>query len=411
MHGLVGVDESVFITDCLLLRNQFIGIYSERYCRVERTMIETLPKSGDYLGLGIGINIAAAGAANKLIVRDCVLANNHGSGIKMFGADATVERTVIRDTNYVTQYLDGDGIAAFPTAGRPSELRVIDSLIHRNLTDGIYVSSGRATIQRTIVSDTRMPQYFGGYGVASDSRDYPSEITLRECIVERNLTSGVNAVDSRLVLERSVVRDTSTGPSAHYRGWLTNRCSGTGVESLGEVLSGARSALTVRDSLLTNNLCAGVFVDRSDLECERTIISRTTSQMPFGTRGELAAGVIVIGTRGPARPTASLRDVLLSENQYVGLYVNGATDTRLQRTAIVDTRPGKGSGLGGIGLMATEGGAGALTLLDSLIASSRLAGVNAGYRTGWEKRRLELPILWIMPGNVMVWTTNFQISC
>ena len=143
--------------------------------------------------------------------------------------------------------------ASQPGYGLPAELLVRDSLVVKNRYAGINLISAKGTVERTAVRDTRAEASAKQYGtgiwaMVLDSQSKPSELTVRESLVARNQAVGIAVANSRATVEETVVRDTRVQLSDHRYG--------TGIEVSGQV--GQLAELTVRGSLVTRNQSEGL---------------------------------------------------------------------------------------------------------------------------------------------------------
>ena len=184
---------------------------------------------------GCGIVVLHGGT---LTVRDSLVAENRGSGIALFSSKAIVERTVVRD-NYegASDIFSGRGIVAQFGSGQsvPSELKVRDSLVTGNRDIGIIVFSSKVTIDRTVVRDTReraSNKRFGrGISIQIQSgHSLPSELTVRDSWISRNREVGIAIINSKATVERTVVQDTRERASDNMEGagiklWLDSSVS------------------------------------------------------------------------------------------------------------------------------------------------------------------------------------------
>jgi len=118
-----------------------------------------------------------------------------------------VERSVVRDTReQASDNRFGAGIQASAQAGlsQGSELVLRDSLVAGNRNTGIGVNSSRATVERSVVRDTRMngkDLYGDGIGVGDNST-----LEVRDTTVERNARAGLLYVSSGGSVQGCLVR-------------------------------------------------------------------------------------------------------------------------------------------------------------------------------------------------------------
>ncbi|MGK4001520.1 right-handed parallel beta-helix repeat-containing protein [Sorangium sp. So ce1036] len=266
----------------------------------------TRPGSAGASGRGIEVR-PESHERGSLIVRSCLLEQNHGEGVFVAGAEATIEASVVRDTQPGPDGMGGRGINAqsVPGTGERADVTVRASLIERNHELGVYVSGSDATLEASVVRDTRpRPDGRGGAGIGvrgEPRADGRSSVTVRDCLVERNHESGVLVSGSSATIEGSVVR--GTRPSRDGTG-------GRGISAQDELGTGERASVTVRDCLIEENHEAGVFAIASDATLEATVVraTRTRDDHKFGDG-------IVVEEGG----TATLLDTTITGNDGAGV--------------------------------------------------------------------------------------------
>jgi hypothetical protein len=162
----------------------------------------------------------------------------------MFGVDATVERSVVRATEpNDTNAIGGLGVAALST-GAPSRLSLRESLISSSHTAGLELGGADATVQRCLLRDTQPGRddsaVLGwGDGIALRQSGYAtqhaSRLTLEDSLVDTSARAGLVLYEaSSGSVRRSVFRkgvlaidleDASTvdGDDNVYEGNVENR--------------------------------------------------------------------------------------------------------------------------------------------------------------------------------------------
>ena len=86
-----------------------------------------------------------------MTLRTSLVEQNHGVGVLVQGSQATIESTVVRDTQPRSDGTSGNGIwvqESPSTPGRAS-LWLRTSLVERNHDTGVFVSGSDATVEST----------------------------------------------------------------------------------------------------------------------------------------------------------------------------------------------------------------------------------------------------------------------
>ena len=170
----------------------------------------------------------------------CVAITGAGSGLRVEGEDITVRVAV--------QGCEGRGIEVTP--GGTLTLR--DSLVSRNRYLGISLSNAKTTLERIVVRDTReqASDSEGGMGIGvgvQPGQSLPSELTVRDSLVSGNREVAIALGSSKATVERTVVRDT--------RGQASDKKLGRGIRAAVQKDQNQPSELTVRDSVVAGNAC------------------------------------------------------------------------------------------------------------------------------------------------------------
>jgi len=208
-----GKPSTLTVSDSVLDNNSSTGIYvGGSTATINATIVRaTRPRPFDRT-FGIGIDVEDSASAT---VRSSILEKNHDIGLFVFGAEGSIEGTVVRDTLPRPGDLQfGRGIEADPVidpAIRRSKLTVDACRVERSTDFGIYVGASDATIEATVVDDTRpraVNLWFGrGIGVESYS-DEPANVSITHSVVSRSRDYGIYVLDSAAVLESVLIQGT-----------------------------------------------------------------------------------------------------------------------------------------------------------------------------------------------------------
>ena len=368
------------LRDSLVAGNRTMGVilYSSK-TTLERSVVRDTREQASDMQIGTGIQALVDTGQSKgseLILHDSLVAGNRHIGIALYSSKATVERSVVRDTHERAsdkQY--GTGFQSAVQSGHSlgSELILRDSLVASNRTAGISIYSSKATVERSVVRDTRerasdMQLGTGICAFVQPGQSRGSELVLRDSLVAGNRNEGVALFSSKATVERSVVRDT--------RKQASDKLWGTGIGAFVDPGQSQGSELTLRDSLVANNREVGIYMASSKVTVKRSVVRDTrerTSDLQFGT------GIQAFVQPGQSRGSElELYDSLVAGNRNVGILLLSSKAT-IQCSAVRGTRELASNKKGGTGIEAQvqsdQSWGAELTLRDSLVAGNRNAGV------------------------------------
>jgi hypothetical protein len=273
----------------LVERNQDRGISLDGGAlTVEATVVrDTLPEpSSKARGHGMTISVACGttcypeGRANA-VVRTSFIANNHDTGLAVYGSDALVERTVVRDTQPgADDQLFGRGInvqlACYRGACDPAlrgAAEIVGAVIEDNREGGLSVLGSDVTLDASVVRRTfpRLADNHSGQGIllglaCEDGVCNPmtgSSGFVHDTLVEQNHEVGLCVSGSDAIVERAVIRNTLAT--------LSDGAFGDGVavfshdRSATASLSNARIEASARAGL--SNFGALVKLATTEIEC------------------------------------------------------------------------------------------------------------------------------------------------
>lgn len=175
------------------------GIAMTIYRSVVRD-ISIPPKSILEIGFGIWsmetLKMTKLGYHSSVVVRESLVERIEGFGISTFrNGRMKVERSLVRDALPVSAPgASSVGIAAVSVGEDPAlsgvVLDVQDSAVEKMAGEGIHVEGGRATVSRTMVTDTRLPF---GYGLSVNRPDKApaTELLLTRALVQNSAQAGV----------------------------------------------------------------------------------------------------------------------------------------------------------------------------------------------------------------------------
>ncbi|KYF53313.1 hypothetical protein BE08_35950 [Sorangium cellulosum] len=359
---------AVTIRTSLLDRNHVGALVSGSDARIESTVVRGLrPATDGPVSAGVLVteaDVPTNGRAS-LLLRTSLLERNDMHGVVAFGSDATIETTVVRGTQPLTDGTFGRGVSIRDRGS----LTLRASLLEQNHEAGVHVVGSDATIEATVVRATQ-PAREGGPGRGIDVDEHatthePATLRLRSSLLEQNHEVGVHVVGSDATIEATVVRATQPGGAGKRGSGVVVRDTPTAKE---------RATLALRSSLLEQNHENGALIVGAQATIESTIVRGTQAN----GEGEAGRGVMVgLNEATNARGSLTLRTSLLEQNHEVGVGVLGS-DATIEATVVRATQP-PGAWTDGIGVvvepMPDSGERGSLMLHTSLLEQNEGGGV------------------------------------
>lgn len=313
--------------------------------RLEHVRIRDVhPSTGDLDG-GQGVFAeSVSGVRSDVALDGCVVERARTYAIDLFTSDATVARTALRDIGAGESGYWGGGIEA--TDGSTVELS--DSLVERVRSAGLVAWGSNAAVERSILRQIDL-QLFDGRGgggmFVTASPGESAELVVADSLVESVHTAGIAAVDARIVVERTLVRDVAGGSltGEYGAGIHVERDDPTVRRDLLEAgwvsIEGATTVgLTVLDA---DGVLAGVSI--ADVEAA-------------ASTGADGGGFAFLGSL--ARPSISLDGCRVARVESFGVATDGA-DLSVSGLLVQDVAPAP-DGRFGRGLSLQEGSLGTL---------------------------------------------------
>jgi len=367
-----GVDIASASRPTGILRGSLIEKASGDGVRVESAVMtidtsvirNTRPDSVGLAGSGVTAQNLLHDERAQLLVRGSLVEQNRELGVYVSGADATVETTVVRDTQPNQQGELGHGVhvQAQPEMGAPGSLLLRTSLVEQSHRVGLYIS-GDATVEASVIRDTSPTarERFGrGIHVQSDPTSTPASLVLRTSLVERNHEGGVSISNGEATIIASVVRDTEPNGGGFFG-------RGVNVQFDPAFDPSATAKLALQSSLLERNRDAAVAAAGAEVMVESSIVRETMHAADGIGRA------MNIQAEGTVRASLLARASLVEHSHDVGVAVFGSEAT-IESCLLRDTKP-DAAGLFGDGVMVTSEPASA-TILATWIEGSARAGVS-----------------------------------
>ncbi|WP_437630269.1 right-handed parallel beta-helix repeat-containing protein [Sorangium sp. So ce854] len=368
----VGTDldpSRVAILTSLVEHNQDIGVHvAGSVTTIEATVVrDTLPTDGARGGVGIEVsNPDDARERASLALSSSLVERNHEIGIRVSGADAAIESTVVRDTQRNSDGTSGRGIQVQESLDdhEPAKATIRNSLVERNHDGGVVVGGADVTIEASVVRDTQLSTGDDptGFGVGVQPMTARANVTLRTSVLERNHHAAASVIGSDVSIESTILRDTRS---------LDDGTLGRGVNITNSSDPHARANVTLRTSLVERNHDVGVFVSGSDATIDATVI-RATQRGAAGSEGR---GISIQDhPEEHERANVTLRASRVEQNHDIGVFVFDS-DATIEQVIVRETAS-RLDGTGGDGIVVESAGApAAVAITATTVESNARAGI------------------------------------
>ncbi len=238
------------------------------------------------------------------------------------------------------------GIRVVDMAGMTTGAVIVDSLVEAAVDVGILVWGASLTVERCVVRDTQpATSDYGGRGIS----------------VADDAVSGTR---SDVAIRRSVVASNRTYGIVGWGSDMTVEDTlvhdtlprvidddfGVGVEMLRRDESGERGHLTVTGSVIRQSHRCGVCAEDSELSVETTVIQDTAPQLANGLFG-FGCRVYGYDLDALVRPVGTIISSVVERNYLAGVAAVGAEVT-VESTIVRDTEPRASDSLAGRGITA-----------------------------------------------------------
>lgn len=322
---------------------------------------------------GRGVSAQAdldSGEPSNATIRASLLEHNHDNAAFVLGSTALLETSVIRDTQPSSDGI-GRGLTARsdPDTKLRSNVTVRASTFERNTDVGLLIWGADALIETTSVRNTNpAADMTAGRGIDIERDAETGEranALIRSSLIEKNREFGVFVLGSDAVIESTLVRDTDLAPDG------TTGAGGINIQIDPESLQ--RSTATVRSSAVLRSHEMGIFVSGSDATIEATLVQTTLPGVDMG----FGRGINVQHHPGSQeRGHAVIRSSLIDDSREMGVLFLGS-DGSLENTRIQAThgRPSDGAFGDGVAVAVAGDHPAAITIDGALVEGSARAGV------------------------------------
>ena len=261
----------------LIERNHQAGVYAEGTdVTIEGSVVRETRDDGEGVA---GRDVVAqvrptTGAPTTLVLHTSLIERSEDGSMFLSGSHGTVEASVVRDT------LLSRGISAqrSQATGAPSTLLLRTSLIERTGEMGIFVDGSEATIEASVVRDTQLDALGdSGRGVNVQPREgAPATLMMRTSLVETSRELGVFIAGSQATVEATLVRDTQPDGHGH---------SGQGMSVQSNPATAEPSTFLMRASLIEQSREVGLYLEGSVATLESCLI-RDSATNTEGLHGD-----------------------------------------------------------------------------------------------------------------------------
>jgi hypothetical protein len=170
--------------------------------RIEGSVFRDLRRTE---GVISGSGVSAEGAKTTLHMSGSLIERAELAGVLVSRATATIERTTVREILAGSDLGVGEGVQIV----RSGKLSLRDSLIDTTRALGVFLADGEATLERTIVRDTqpRPVEKDFGAGIAAQPDRGASRLVLRDVVVRSSYVAGIQINGATLELDSAFVTD------------------------------------------------------------------------------------------------------------------------------------------------------------------------------------------------------------
>jgi hypothetical protein len=352
------------------------GIYAQSAAlKITGTVFRNMHADAASRGEAIAL-VKAMPPRAMLEMSQSIIEGAAGVGLLTLGADATLDSTLVRDTQPLPDGSFGFGaLIANAADNDPSNVRFTRSVFERNQGVGAMVSAAALVVETTTVRDTQpmvVPHPSGfdfGFGLTAQDHlttGQRAQLTVSSSTIERNEGVGIQVVASDVVIEASVVRDTKPQSSDGLLGRGINAQPNPGTMQLPN--------MTMRHAAVERCAEVGISIAGSTFAIESIAVRDIQPQPGNGTLGR---GITLQDDAATqARSTGTLVDAVVERTFEGGLFLISA-DATLERLLVSDAQARATDGAFGDGIVVMSYASIAnATLIETTIRQSGRAGIS-----------------------------------
>jgi hypothetical protein len=280
-----------------------------------------------------GIDIEDARGSTSAVVTDSLIEGTTGIGVLMLGSALILDRTVVRGGR--ESAATGRGVVAMTSthSGLRADLTLSHSAVSGNEGLGLFVVGSDATVEGSVISNTRPATRSDGEGVTAQVHLATGERAdvqiLRSAIVD-NHVAGVMTFGSLLRLEATAV--SGTLPKADP-GSGSVVISGRGLNIQHDV-TGDRSMVEIVRSALMQNSNISIYAAGSDIVVADTLLGGS----PSGGEASIPGITLQPGEPPNTVTTAAIRGTLIEHTLELGILM-WASELTMEDSCIRDVAP------------------------------------------------------------------------
>lgn len=290
-----------------------------------------------------GLDVQNGDGPAQATLRDSLVEKNIQVGVLVSGVEATIERSLVRDTKSAGPTF-GRGVHVQRTPGKNARGNALvrGSVLEGNHEVGAFTEASDLTVEASVVRDTKpapgQPDFHGLMAQANPDTEERGTLTVRSSVLVHD---SIQLAGSDGLIDASVVRDLE-GLSTAGRGVVVGTLPGTHV----------RSALTMTRSLIDRAEVFGVFDLGSDVTIEGSLVRETL----LDADGTMGVGLLVMpddasGERG----IVDVRASAFVRNHSMGILALGS-DLVAEDSRFAEGQPETTDGFFGRGIQVQWGG-------------------------------------------------------
>jgi len=307
-----GVPGRITLRDSLVARNHGAGLeLSRAHAVIERSVIQATHAHASVAWRGAGIYSPEAAVPTSLVLRDSLVRDNHFAGVSVTGPSVTIERTVVKNT-LPNALPDASSIGIL--ANWPAVLTLRDSRVEGTRGVGLALQGAVGAVTGTVVRDSS-PAPSGrtlGYGIVASvavAAKTPALLTVKDSVVANAQGLGLAVIHSDATVERTVVRDTREEV-------VEGKAMGVGIYAgfyLGLGLD-RTATLELRDSVVRGSAGAGL-----QLLTARATVSGCRIEKTAPTTEGFGDGIAAAGDASHGPVSVTVEDSLVQDSARAGL--------------------------------------------------------------------------------------------
>ncbi|RLB65666.1 MAG: hypothetical protein DRI90_01375, partial [Deltaproteobacteria bacterium] len=332
---------------------------------------DTQADAEGWWGRGLYVDVDSdSGASSQVAIARSLFERNAEIGLYVNGSSLLVEGSVVRDTQLDGAGMFGFGVAvvAEPLVSTRSDLTVRGSLLDANHSIGVYIEGSDGIVDSTVVRDTALNGQ-GKFGYGIDLQPDPvtgerAQGSIVGCLVELNHSTQIGVIGSDATLVATAVRDALPSSLGH---------GGQGINVLPNPTTDAPSSLAISSCLVERSHEGAIVVASSDVTIDATVLRETSSD----SAGKFGRTLVLAGYPGVAWPsTATLSSCLIEDSVEAAVSSFGG-HLDIDFSLIRNTQPNLNGHYGDGVLLIRDLASGSATLRGTLIENSARAAISS----------------------------------